>query len=845
VFAARGLNVLWQGLRLAWGGIGLVVRGLGSLGRGIQWVSELLNVLRARGGASMLWRMLTQTREIQGAVRIFSTLGRVFTTIGEALFSVEGAVVAVIVGLGALAVGFHEWPEQTERLVERMGQALRTFMADLFEYTVFGIARVVRELVSLVSGTPGEVSTTISEFGRMLTVDLPKYIDDALPGWSAALSRAGDALIRLLQDAVIGAMEGIGRALERAFPEDADRIREFMTSAIAYTQVFFAAFRGLATGIGPIIVGPFRAMFTVVSAIITGVVGIVTAAFRLVGNILADLGHALWTFGSGWFTVIGAVASFVVRSFSNLWTFLQGFGRGFVLLFTDPLAGLRMMWNALVQLVSSTASSVGTLLSGIATGVGTMIAGALTMVIGVFVHALEFIGSLAQSLFGVFRGILQGTWEFFSGWFEGIRMALTNAFGAVGTAMDALPLTVRADLDLAIQAVNDFVGGFVGGLDTIWGRVMSVFGHSVHTVVAEDLAQVTPHLRRFQNGFHGAVTAPLNGATAASAQLAQGMVTAMTAAQRSAAAVRESMRGMTPQEANRVSGQVSTSLLDSTQAFETAFQERRRVVQSGMDGLTTYQQRLAEATMSSLQESIRRGDITAQQARERFRESLRLIRTEQFQPPAAAAPTAPPPQAQRQMDGVHTEMQRQSTEFQTQLSASITNNLTQAFITSYARVLRENGKFLELMNRAYNQFTANLVLRFGRMWGGIIELSGMAVPAIEQELNRAMSSLLRLQGIASRAEAMQGVAGDAPRASVRLQHAATDTDLYDAVHQPDWYNRDYKDRFERNMGSLRDAILASRGPGPRGAPVAGGTTVSRANMEAATQNAVVRMGRSP
>lgn len=160
-------------------------------------------------------------------------------------------------------------------------------------------------------------------------------------------------------------------------------------------------------------------------------------------------------------------------------------------------------------------------------------------------------------------------------------------------------------------------------------------------------------------------------------------------------------------------------------------------------------------------------------------------------------------------------------QFRTALAAGLSDALVGAFTTGYTRILASTGTFTRGMQEAMFRLATAIYQRFSLLWGALADFATVTVAAIEATTLRAASGLARLQSQQAAANlAAASTAGPAgPRRQVQLlgrgvQGQATTTDLFAAMHEPDWYERDYRQRFDAKMDALREAIISTR-PSPQ------------------------------
>lgn len=164
-------------------------------------------------------------------------------------------------------------------------------------------------------------------------------------------------------------------------------------------------------------------------------------------------------------------------------------------------------------------------------------------------------------------------------------------------------------------------------------------------------------------------------------------------------------------------------------------------------------------------------------------------------------------------------------QFRTALASGLTEALVGAFTTGYARILLSTDAFTRDSKVKMFRLATDIFTRFQLLWQSLADLAVVTLATIGESTAEAARGLATLQRQQAQAGAVQTsvVTPEGPRRAVnmlgrQLQNGqAQNTDLFAAIHEPDWYQRDYQRRFDQRMAELKEAVLSLRGTQP-GAP---------------------------
>lgn len=626
--------------------------------------------------------------EMRGVVGlIWDELGRAFTggqaqtAIGRVLGRfVEGAR-RILEGLGG-AISEINWTNVVNRAMAGLADALAAedrFLqaipwSRIFQRVFDGVKRAVATLGSQT------VREWLDQFVRLLGQRERVIADAVLSMMRGAVEALGQSdlsdMVRSLSGTILHLADSIVTEMIGVLGTLVDQVPHLLTGLVDSLQAMDLPrlWSDLVTSLLPLVASTMQRLGPVVERALAGLIPAVAHAMEALNGVLGRMPGLILRF---WVAAIPVLVH-------GLSTLLQA-----------ALAGIR---TGLVSLFPS--------LQGPITGFFDFIIAGVRLFERVFMFAwrsqVDFIthfGDHVRAIFGSLLGFLRV-------WFSGAILigstaidAITAAFGLLETGARAvftrIAVAIFGDMESAKAHVTGFRDHFVGALDGIWSRVMSVFGHSVNTVVADDLSKTNQVSSRWSDTFQSHITSAFSTAQAASGALATGASTVIRTV------------------VGTLTDAIATALVGS---FRNGFTGILRAA-------TDFGRRL-RVEVTSLT-----GDIQRQ-----FEQMFRAIQRN----------------AEGALQGITQQLERVSR----QISAAI--------------------------NAAHSASTA-----------------------------------------ANAASAVAGT-GVSPLVAVRpLGHSASNDDLYNAVHAPDWYYRDYAPKFDAKMNQLIAAVERS---GPRSAPQGGRTS---------------------
>lgn len=638
----------------------------------------------ARAGAAVG----SSSGEVRGVVGlIWEEVSRAFTggqaktAIGRILGRFVAGARSVLEGLGG-AISEINWTNVVNRAMQGLADALAAedrFLqaipwSRIFQSVFDGVKRAVAGLGSQT------VREWLDQFVRLLGQRERVIADAVLSMMRGAIEALGQSdlsdMVRSLSGTILHLADSIVTEMIGVLGTLVDQVPHLLTGLVDSLQAMDLPrlWSDLAASLLPLVASTMQRLGPLVERALAGLIPAVAHAMEALNGVLMRMPGLILRF---WLAAIPVLVH-------GLSTLLQA-----------ALAGIR---TGLVSLFPS--------LQGPITGLFDFIIAGVRLFERVFMFAwraqVDFVTHFGDHVRAIFGGLL----GFLRVWFGGAILIGTTAFDALRAGFEFLGTAARAvfnrivtaifgDMESAKAHVTGFRDHFIGALDGIWGRVMSVFGHSVNSVVADDLSKTNQVSSRWSDTFQGHITSAFSTAQAASSAFATG-----------ASAVVRTVVGA-----------------------------------------------LTDAIASALVGSFRNG---------------------------------------------FTGILRASTDFGRRLRIEVTS------------------------------LTADIQRQFEAMFRAIQRNAEGALQGITQQLERvsrqitAAINAAHSASTAANAASVAAGTGVSPLVAVRpLGHSASNDDLYNAVHAPDWYYRDYAPKFDAKMNQL---IAAVERNGSRSAPQGGRTS---------------------
>jgi hypothetical protein len=162
-------------------------------------------------------------------------------------------------------------------------------------------------------------------------------------------------------------------------------------------------------------------------------------------------------------------------------------------------------------------------------------------------------------------------------------------------------------------------------------------------------------------------------------------------------------------------------------------------------------------------------------------------------------------------------------------AAPVAKGLEQPFSSSFTNINKDSVSFFHTQNKGFSGFLNGIVSMFRSAWSIVLSETDEAVAATAASIQSAFEDLRKLQSAIQELQSMrvalaEGAKGQTLTAEQRKQQIRAMTasemqeTLLDQTMYPDWYMKDYRDRFDGGVGQIVSAIQAIKG-----VPFTGGT----------------------
>jgi phage-related protein len=318
------------------------------------------------------------------------------------------------------------------------------------------VETLITTLIDLIKGSPGATGMADSLF--------PKVIEAGIK-----LIGGAQTLIYKLVDAVL---VGIKKALIKAFPEYTTEINKAFAIVQAGMEFLFGAVKTQLTNMGAILKFLVGVAVDSVKFAITTIIDIFNLGYATFkGTFLAINGVIYGVVESAKVVVEEGIAFFkaAIEAFKN---FFGEILEGFKLMATDPMAGLSMILNAPVNLLTDLWYSAKETVSNLVMGLTP-----------IFTYTWDQIKLGIETVFG-------GVIVYFQATFDRIGAFVSSFATRFIEVFDTLTAPLEAFKNTASNAFN-----------AVQESAKAVFGNSINDYVREDMATSSAAVTGFQENF--------------------------------------------------------------------------------------------------------------------------------------------------------------------------------------------------------------------------------------------------------------------------------------------------------------------------------------------------------
>lgn len=440
----------------------------------------------------------------------------------------------------------------------------------------------IMEAAPNVGEFAGEAATWVGLALAAVATRIPGFVAEWGPRILEGAQRMLGGLTDLAERLLSGVLQGVENVLVRVFPQSAGTIRETISTLREGLGAVADITRAVIAAVGPLLTGAVQGTWTFITRTFSAVSGLVRSMVSGITDVVTGIVMVVRGVFGNLTAMIAAPFEFAWGQIRAGYDLVVNIGGALRTMVSDPQEGLRQLGAAFTNFFSTSAANVRTYITTLVTNFAGFFAnvGGGLLRIGrgfgeMFNGVLNFARGWGEAISGFFTGLFDGivgavaaffvnflgTWvaelntvdtrvsewmasgrqtftdflasvvNLFVGMGAGVGEVWTGIQNRVSEVFTGVVGTVRDGIAQASGFVTGFKDHFLEALDGVWGRVMSLFGNSVHDVVGDDLTQTNAVSSQWSSTFQQHATEAFDSVTTR-----QGDVTATAAQFRTALA---------------------------------------------------------------------------------------------------------------------------------------------------------------------------------------------------------------------------------------------------------------------------------------------------------------------